>query len=96
MSLRLPDDKLGDISNLIQTWLGKEKCTKRELLSLIGKLSFVSKVIPSGRLFLHHLIDLSTTVEKLSHHIPMRREVREDIKWCGQDTSHHGTADMAV
>ena len=81
MSLRLPDEKLGDLSNLIQTWLGKKKCTKRELLSLIGKLSSASKVIPSGRLFLHHLIDLSTTVEKLSHHISMRREVREDIKW---------------
>ena len=81
MSLRLPDDKLGDISNLIQTWLGKKKCTKRELLSLIGKLSFASKVIPSGRLFLRRLIDLSTTVEKLSHHISMSREAREDIKW---------------
>ena len=81
MSLRLPDGKLGDLSNLIRSWMGKKKCTKRELLSLIGKLSFASKVIPSGRLFLRRLIDLSTTVEKLSFHISMTKEVREDIKW---------------
>ena len=81
MSLRLPDDKLGDISNLIQSWLGKKKCTKRELLSLIGKQSFASKVIPSGRIFLRRLIDLSITVKKLSYHISMSREAQEDIKW---------------
>jgi len=42
------------------------RCTKRELLSLIGKLSFACKVIPSGRIFLRRLIDL---IKKLHHHL---------------------------
>ena len=38
-------------------------CTKRELLSIIGKLAFACKVVPPGRIFLHRLINLSTTVD---------------------------------
>ena len=57
------------------------RCTKRELLSLIGKLSFACKVIPSGRIFLCRLIDLSTTVEKLHHHLPLSQEAKLDLKW---------------
>ena len=79
--LRLPPEKLQDISSLIISWLGKRKATKRELLSLIGKLSFAAKVVPAGRLFLLHLIELSTTVRKLQHHIHLNPEARADLRW---------------
>ena len=59
----------------------RRRCTKRELLSLIGKLSFACKVIPSGRIFLRRLIDLSTTVEKLHYHLPLSQEAKLDLKW---------------
>ena len=67
--LRLPPDKLQEMTLLIKSWLGKHKTTKRDLLSLIGKLSFAAKVVPSGRLFLRRLIELSTTVSELHHRI---------------------------
>ena len=35
MELRLPHDKLSRLKHLIQAWLGKKSCTKRQLLSLI-------------------------------------------------------------
>ena len=57
------------------------KATKRDLLSLIGKLSFAAKDVPSGRLFLRRLIELSNMVSKLHHHIHLNVEVREDIIW---------------
>ena len=79
--LRLPPEKLQDISSLIKSWLGKRKATKRELLSLIGKLSFAAKVVPAGRLFLRRLIQLSTTVRKLHHHIHLNPEARADLRW---------------
>ena len=75
--LRLPPDKLQEMTLLIKSWLGKHKTTKRDLLSLIGKLSFAAKVVPSGRLFLRQLIELSTTVSKLHHHIHLNVEARE-------------------
>ncbi|KAL5486695.1 hypothetical protein EMCRGX_G019209 [Ephydatia muelleri] len=79
--LRLPPDKLEELTGLIRCWLGRHKATKRELLSLIGKLSFAAKVVPAGRLFLCRLIDLSTTARKLHHHVTLNAEARADIKW---------------
>ena len=79
--LRLPPDKLEELTGLIRSWLSRHKATKRELLSLIGMLSFAAKVVPAGRLFLRRLIDLSTTVRKLHHHISLNAEARADIRW---------------
>eukprot|EP00731_Ephydatia_muelleri_P035535 Em0133g5a len=79
--LRLPPDKLQEMTLMIKSWLGKHKTTKRDLLSLIGKLSCAAKVVPSGRHFLRRLIELSTTVSKLHHHIHLIVEAREDIIW---------------
>ena len=57
------------------------KCTKRELLSLIGKLSFSCKVVPAGHIFLRRLIDLSTTVRQLHHHIRLTADAHLDMQW---------------
>ena len=59
----------------------RRKCTKRQLLSLIGKLSFSCKVLLAGRIFLHRLIHLSTTVRQLHHHIMLTMEARLDLQW---------------
>ena len=41
------------------------ECTKQELLSLIGKLTFSCKILPAGQISLRRLIDLSTTVRQM-------------------------------
>lgn len=71
LEMRLPEDKLAALKALLQQWRTTKKTTKRELLSLIGSLSFTAKVIPAGRLFLRRLIDLSTSVPKLHHRIKL-------------------------
>ena len=81
MELRLPQETLDPLLHLIRTFEGKRKCTKKELLSLIGKLSFASKVTLSGRTFIRRLIDLSTTVNKLSHRKSLNSAAREDLRW---------------
>ena len=79
--LGLPPDKLEELTGLTRSWLSRHKATKRELLSLIGKLSFAAKVVPAGRLFLRHLMDLSPPVRKLHHHVGLNAEARADITW---------------
>ena len=79
--MSLPLDKQEDILHSIQGWRGRDKATKWELLSLIGKFSFAAKVVPAGRLFLRRLIDLSTTAKKLHHHIRITADAREDLAW---------------
>ena len=82
--IRLPDDKLIELNALLLLWLNKKKTTKRELLSLIGKLSFAAKVVKPGRIFLRRLIDLSKSVSKLHHYIDINRDARLDISWWHQ------------
>lgn len=79
--IRLPSDKLHELLNSLHVWQNRKKCTKRELLSLIGVLSFAAKVVKPGRMFLRRLIDLSTTVSCLHHHITLNSESRADIQW---------------
>ena len=81
MVIRLPQDKLSHLLTILPLWKDKRKCTKKDLLSLIGSLSFACKVVKPGRLFLRRLIDLSTTVSRLHHHVSINREAMADIDW---------------
>ena len=79
--LRLPADKLSQLTTDINCWRNRRSCTKRQLLSLIGSLSHASKVVHPGRTFLRRLIDLSSTVSELHHHIRLNHAARADIAW---------------
>ena len=81
METSLPDDKLQELLTELQSWSSRNKCLKRELLSLIGKLNFACRIIPAGRIFLRRLIDLSTSARLPHHHVTMNREARRDIIW---------------
>ena len=43
----LPDDKLHKLISEFQSWSTRNKCLKRELLSLMGKLNFACWIIPA-------------------------------------------------
>lgn len=81
MSMQLPTEKFSELLSNLEGWLNRKKCTKRELLSLIGSLSFACKVVKPGRMFLRRLIHLSCTATSLNHHISLNAEARADIKW---------------
>ena len=44
--LRLPQEKVGRLQELLHGWFGKRWCWRRDLESLIGKLQDAAKVIP--------------------------------------------------
>ena len=91
--IRLPPAKLEEILQELRHWASRKSCTKRDLLSLIGTLSFASRAVPAGRLFLRRLITLSTTASQLHPHIRLDADARADISWW-QDflPSWNGTA----
>ena len=76
MVTRLPKEKLIDLKACLTLWVSKRRCTKRQLLSIIGKLSFAAKVVKPGRLFLRRLIDLAKTVHQLHYFISIDSEAR--------------------
>ena len=79
--LRLPEDKLLKVKETLAKRRGFKVCRKRDLLSLIGVLSHTSKVVRASRVFLHRLIDLSTTASSLDHFIRLNQDPRSDLEW---------------
>ena len=81
MEVRLPQQKLADLKAATNQWLGRRRCRKRELLSLIGKLAHVCKVIVAGRTFLRRMINLSTRRRNLEDWVTLNQEFRSDLAW---------------
>ena len=75
----LPRDKLDRISSLLDFFMDRKKCTKRQLLSLLGSLNFCARVVIPGRTFLCNLIERSKKVRQLHHFIDLTSECKEDI-----------------
>ena len=82
--IRLPDEKLSNLKEVLEAWLSRDSCSKRQLLSLIGSLSFASKVVKPGRMFLRRLINLSTKVSQLHQVVHLDLEAKADIQWWAQ------------
>ena len=87
--ISLPQDKVDKLRPILKRFSTLKKCTKRELLSLIGRLSFAAKVVKPGRLFLRHLIDLSTKTKRLEHYVYLNKDVRLDLEWWSQALDKH-------
>ena len=93
MSCCLLCDKLSSLKVAISDWLSRRKCTERDLLSLIGSLSFACRVVKPGRIFLRRLIDLSTRAAKLHHHLDISKSVRDDLSmWSSLLESWNGVS----
>ena len=81
LEARLPLDKLHDLKSALSSWLQRSSCTKRDLLSLIGTLSFAAKIVPAGRTFFRRLLDLSSTTPHLNDLIQLDHGSRLDFTW---------------
>ena len=79
--VRLPPDKLSRLLDDLRAWGSRTSCTRRELESLVGTLSFAAHVVRPGRLFVRRLIDLSTTVPTRDTPIQLSAEAMADIDW---------------
>ena len=91
--LRISEERLSDTEEELKTWINRKVCTKRQLLSLIGKLSFIARVVRSARTFLRHLIDLSKKARHLHFKLKLNSQTRIDIQWwLDSIRSHNGVA----
>ncbi|KAI8496689.1 amiloride-sensitive sodium channel [Branchiostoma belcheri] len=61
-TLSLPVDKLNKLRTLLCDISGRKRVSKRDLLSLLGKLNWAAKVVRGGRTFMRRLIELSKTL----------------------------------
>ena len=64
---------------MITDFLGKVECTKREMLSLCGNLSFATRVIPSGKSFMFRLFRVAHSVDKMSAKVAISNVAKADL-----------------
>jgi hypothetical protein len=81
LELRISEDRLRDITAEIQSAHTNRRLTKRQLLSVLGKLVFISRVVHQGRTFLRRLFTVSTRVKQLSHHVTIDDDAAQDLQW---------------
>jgi hypothetical protein len=88
MEIRLPEEKLCHLRSLLQAWISRKACTKRELLLLVRSLQHASAVVKPGRVFLRRMIDLS------KHQLHLDATMRSSELTCvgGQPLSVDGMA----
>ena len=76
-----PNREFTTIHHSLNAWANRSSCSKRELLSLIGTLSFAVKVVPAGRTFLRRMIDLSSSIISLDEVITLSETFMLDLRW---------------
>ena len=79
VTVSISSERKQELLSALQSMIECRKCTKQQLLLLIGKLSFACKVVPAGRIFLCRMIDLNCSVSRIHHHIRLTKEVRLDM-----------------
>lgn len=80
MEARLPEEKVNRISKLLDTFMVKKYCIKRELLQLLGHINFATRVIIPGRTFVSYLLTLATSAKELEHWVHLNSDCREDLR----------------
>ena len=77
---RLPEDKIKDCLFALSCLRDRKKCQRRELESLIGRLSFACKVVVPGRAFLRRLYGATAGVRQPYHYVRLTKEMHKDLE----------------
>lgn len=81
MTLSLPREKLRDLEETLRELQLREKVTKRELQSLVGRLNFACQCIYGGRFFLRRLNDTIARLRQPWHRTRVTTTIQGDIQW---------------
>ena len=69
-----------EIRSLLEEWLVKNKCSKKDLQSLLGKLQFVASCVRPGSVFTMRLLALLRQIPK-NGSVLIPEEARADLRW---------------
>ena len=76
----LPADKLKKCEHMLESFPVKKKISLKDMLSMIGFLSFCCNVVVPGWAFCRRLIDKRRGVKQLHHRIKLNKECKLDMQ----------------
>ena len=88
MCASLPPDKLTRVRSFIDLFLSSSSLTKSDLLSLLGHLNFAMRIIPQGRSFISHLLDLVAELPFPKSPLILDQGSRSDLTFWGLLLNH--------
>ena len=81
MVVEVPADRLSDLKTELLQWTQFSTFTRRQLQSLLGKLSFVTACIRPGRIFMSRLLNRLRSLPSKPSRFPVTSEMLSDIDW---------------
>ena len=81
MTVGLPPGKLQALRDTIGDLLPRRKCTRKELLSVVGRLVHAANCVPPGRAFTRRLLELACSVSAPLHRVRLTTAARADLRW---------------
>lgn len=80
MTMEIDPQRLKELRKSLRMWLEKENASRKEVESLIGLLSFVSKCVRPARVFMARAFDYLAQIPD-SGMWPVTDEFKLDVKW---------------
>lgn len=80
MQIRIPQEKLSSLRELLLEVYSKSKVTLRKLQSLTGVLNFCVRAIPSARAFIRRFYDAMSGIRKCHHFVRVSSGMKQDIQ----------------
>ena len=80
VTLSIDRSRMEEIRSLLEEWLDKNKCSKKDLQSLLGRLQFVASCVRPGRVFIMWLLALLRQIPK-NGSVLIPEEARADLRW---------------
>ena len=81
MTVGLPPGKLQALRDTIGGLLLRRKCTKKELLSVVGRLVQATNCVSPGQAFTRQLLELACSVSAPLHRVRLATVARADLLW---------------
>ena len=80
MYMKITEDRMKEIKNILKTWMKKEEATLKEIQSLLGKLNFAASTVRAGRIFVSRII---TALKQMNNEgsQPVPEWMKKDIQW---------------
>ncbi len=94
--LRLPQEKVHSLRQLLASYGGRKRASLRQLQQLAGKLSWAATVVRGGRVYLQRVLDLLRPLTHANHKVRLGMEFYADVEWWKDNITRYNCKYLAV
>ena len=81
MTLSIPQEKMNEVKQCMNTFMLSRNVTKRQIQSLAGKLNWITQCVYGGRFHMRRLIESANKLRKPWHRQNVTKDMKQDILW---------------